>query len=187
MAQQHIDLNASAMVALTRDSLMALRAALFRDFGPNAASYLQEAGYAGGQALFDAFAHWLAARNLGTPDALPASDFARYATAFFRDAGWGSLALGTLRESVATIDSEDWSEADPASGLDFPGCHLTTGLFADFFGRLAGNPVAVMEVECRSMGATRCRFLVGSGETMQHVYDAMANGQDYEEAAAGVG
>ena len=39
-----------------------------------------------------------------------------------------------------------------------------------------------MEVECRSMGADRCRFLVGSGEVMQRVYDEMGNGVPYEEA-----
>ena len=71
-------------------------------------------------------------------------------------------------------------------GLEFPGCHLTTGLFADFFGRLAGSPLAAMEVECRSMGAERCRFLLASAEVMQHVYDAMGNGLSYDAAVASV-
>ncbi len=183
---QSIDLAGSAMVALTRDSLAALRGALFRDLGAGGAAYLQEAGYAGGGALYEAFAHWLASRNLGAPDGLPADDFGRYATTFFREAGWGSIELGALQEAVATVDSQDWSEADPQSALEFPGCHLTTGLFADFFGRLAGSPMAVMEVECRSMGAQRCRFLVGSGEVLQQLYDAMAHGESYEDAAARV-
>lgn len=183
---QSIDLGGSAMLALTRDSLAALRGALFRDLGAGGAGYLQEAGYAGGGALYEAFAHWLAGRSLGSPESLPADDFARYASMFFRDAGWGSIELGALQEAVATVDSQDWSEADPRSPLEFPGCHLTTGLFADFFGRLAGNPLAVMEVECRSMGAPRCRFLVGSGEVLQQLYDAMAHGESYEEAAGRV-
>ena len=76
------------------------------------------------------------------------------------------------------------AEADPASGLEYPGCHLTTGMFADFFGRLAGTPLAVMEVECRSMGTQRCRFLIGGAEVMQQVYDQMAEGVSYEEAAS---
>jgi hypothetical protein len=41
-----------------------------------------------------------------------------------------------------------------------------------------------MEVECRSMGGDRCRFLIGSGETLQRVYDEMGNGVSYEQAAA---
>ena len=83
---------------------------------------------------------------------------------------------------MATVDSADWAEADASSALEFPGCYLTTGFFADFFGRLAGSPLAVMEVECRSMGGERCRFLLASGEVMQHVYDAMGNGMAYDAA-----
>jgi predicted hydrocarbon binding protein len=178
-----LDLPGNALVAMTRDSLAALRAAMFRDVGPNAAAMLQEAGYAGGQAMFEAFANWLAARGLPTPEALPVNNFAARATEFFRDAGWGSIELGSL-ESVATVDSGDWAEGNPAFPLEFPGCYYTSGVMADFFGRLAGEPLAVMEVECRSMGGDRCRFLIGSGETLQHVYDEMAQGVSYEQAVA---
>ena len=41
-----------------------------------------------------------------------------------------------------------------------------------------------MEVECRSMGGERCRFLIGTGETLQHVYDEMAQGVGYADALA---
>ena len=41
---QSIDLPENALVALTRDSLLALRTALFRDVGPGAAARLKEAG-----------------------------------------------------------------------------------------------------------------------------------------------
>jgi len=176
-----LDLPGSALVALTRDSLLALRAAMFRDIGPNAASMLQEAGYAGGQTLFSAFTSWLSTRGYSTPESLPASEFAVLATEFFQETGWGSIELGAL-ETVATIDSYDWAEGDPGFPLEFPGCYYTSGVLAEFFGRIAGEAVAVMEVECRSNGAERCRFLVGNGETLQRVYDEMANGAGYEDA-----
>jgi len=179
-----LDLPGNGLVAMTRDSLTALRAAMFRDVGPNAAAMLQEAGYAGGPALFDAFGHWLTGRGLPSPESLPAADFGARATEFFRDAGWGSIELGSL-ESVATVDSTDWAEGNPAVPLEFPGCYYTSGVMADFFGRLAGEPVAVMEVECRSMGGERCRFLVGSSETLQRVYEGMSQGVAYEQAVAG--
>lgn len=91
-----IDLTGSGMLAITRDMLTALRAALMRDTGPAAAGYLQEAGYAGGQALFDAFRRWLAARGKGAPESLSVDAFEREATEFFRQAGWGSLELGAI-------------------------------------------------------------------------------------------
>jgi predicted hydrocarbon binding protein len=176
-----IDLPNNSLVALTRASLVALRTALFRDVGPHAAAALQEAGYAGGQQMYDAFTEWLQSRGLGAPETLAATEFGLRATEFFGEMGWGSIELGAL-DSVATLDSPDWAESDPAYPLDFPGCYYTAGVMADFFGRLAGEQLAVMEVECRSAGAERCRWLVGSGEVMQRVYDAMGQGVAYDEA-----
>lgn len=181
-----IDLNGNGLVAITRESLSALRTALFRDVGPGAASLLQEAGFAGGPALYEAFGRWLSSRRLPAPESLSATDFPKRASEFFHDTGWGSIQLGEL-SAVATIDSTDWAEGDPSHPLDFPGCYYTAGAFADFFGRVAGEPVAVMEVECRSMGAERCRFLVGATDTMQRVYDAMGEGVAYDHAVAGPG
>jgi predicted hydrocarbon binding protein len=178
-----IDLAHHQMVALTRASLATLRAALVRDAGPAAATYLQEAGYAGGEALFASFTAWCHDRGIDEPEALDVHTFEQRASEYFRDAGWGRLAIGTLHETVATLDSTDWGEADPASALDHPGCHLTTGMFADFFGRIADHPVAVLEVECRSAGAARCRFLVGSADVMTRIYDEMGQGVAYEEAS----
>jgi predicted hydrocarbon binding protein len=183
---QSLDLANLQLVALRRSSLAALRAALIRDAGPAAASYLQEAGYAGGEMLFDSFRSWLAMRTETQPEELGVEEFEQLATEYFRDAGWGSLKVGSLNDAVATLDSEDWGEADPSSGLDQPACHLTTGMFADFFGRLADTPLAVLEVECRSMGAPRCRFLVGNADVMEHVYEEMGRGVDYEEAVGSV-
>ena len=183
---ESIQLAGSGMIALTRDALATLRALLFRDVGANAASYLQEAGYAGGGALFTAFAAWCMTKGYGQPEAIAASEFQSYASEFFGELGWGALSLGTLRGTIGTLDSSDWAEADPDADLAFPGCHLTTGMLADFFGRLADMPLAVMEVECRSMGAPRCRFLLGSAEALGYVYDEVTRGATYEDAAAAI-
>jgi predicted hydrocarbon binding protein len=179
-----IDLANHQLVALTRASLAALRGALVRDAGPAAATYLQEAGYAGGESLFASFAAWLRDQGEGPPEQLDVPTFERRASEYFRDAGWGTLAIGTLQEAVATLDSSDWGEADPASALDHPACHLTTGMFADFFGRIADHPLAVLEVECRSAGDARCRFLIGNADVMGHVYDEMGRGAAYGAAVA---
>lgn len=183
---QSLDLAHHRMLALTRASLAALRAALVRDAGPAAATYLQEAGYAGGEQLFASFTSWLEARGIGAPEDLDLPSFEQQATEYFRNAGWGSLAIGTLRDAVATLDSSDWGEADPAAHLDHPGCYLTTGMFAEFFGRIADHPLAVLEVECRSAGAPRCRFLIGNAEVMGHVYDGMGVGRSYGMAVEAV-
>ena len=181
-----MNLIGSGMVAITRDALAGLRNALMRDTGYATAGYLQEAGYAGGGALFEAFRAWLAARDERDAEAMPLSAFQAHATEFFRECGWGALEIGDLHDTVATLDSSDWGESTPGADLGAAGCHLTAGMFADFFGRLSGAPLAVMEVECRSAGADRCRFLLGSAEVMQAVYDGMAAGAGYEDAVAAV-
>lgn len=177
-----IDLTGSGMLAITRDALTALRAALMRDTGDAAGAYLQEAGYAGGGAQFEAFRQWLAARGAGAPESLSVDGFQSEATEFFRRAGWGSLEVGALHDTVATLDSADWAEATPELPLDQVGCSFSCGMFADFFGRVADAPLAVMEVECRSAGSPRCRFLLGSADVMQTVYDHMSQGHGYEDA-----
>lgn len=178
-----MELTPNRMLALSQESLVALRAALFRDCGSGAAGLLQEAGYAGGPAVYAAFGSWLAARGEGAPAEVPADRFPLLATAFFRECGWGSLAIGAIG-GVAAADSPDWSESDPSQPLDFPGCYYTAGVFAHFFGELAAEPVAVMEVECRSAGAEQCRFLLGTPEALEAVYDQMGAGLSYVEAAA---
>jgi predicted hydrocarbon binding protein len=177
-----IDLTGNGMLAITRDALTALRAALMRDTGLAAAGYLQEAGYAGGGQLFEAFRQWLASRGAGAPESLSIDGFQREATEFFRLAGWGSLQVGALHDTVATLDSADWGEATPEHALEHVGCSFSSGMFADFFGRVADAPLAVMEVECRSAGAQRCRFLLGSTDVMQTVYEHMSQGVGYEDA-----
>jgi predicted hydrocarbon binding protein len=176
------DLAGSGMVGLTRDALVTLRTVLFRDAGANAAAYLQEAGYAGGGALYQAFANRSASQGLAAPENMAATEFQERAAEFFAELGWGAVTVGMLHDSVVTLDSVNWAESDPASAMQFPGCYLSSGLLADFFGRVAGTPLAVMEVECRSMGSERCRFLLGSSETMQHVYDGMSQGVHYDAA-----
>ena len=182
---QPLDLAGHGMLAFTRASLSTLRTALMRDGGPDAAVYLQEAGYAGGDALWQAFRRWLSTRSDISAEQMDVETFEARVSEFFRDAGWGSITIGSLGDVVATLDSEDWGEADPASGMDHPCCHMTTGMFADLFGRVAAAPVAVLEVECRSTGSSRCRFLVGNPQVMEQIYDEMGNGHSYAEAVSG--
>jgi predicted hydrocarbon binding protein len=180
----NVELSSSQLVAFPRASLGALRAALIRDTGGAFATFLQEAGYAGGDSIFASFRGWLAAQGAGDAESLDVATYQAHAADYFREIGWGSLAITPLHDVVAMVDSSNWAESDPAGGLPYPSCHYSTGLFADFFGRTAEAPLAVLEVECRSSGSDRCRFLVGSEEVMGHLYDRMTAGATYEEAAA---
>ncbi len=181
-----IDLAGSELLAVSRGALSALRSALLRDAGPEAAACLQEAGYAGGHAVYASFERWLRSQGIEDPAELRMDDFQRLTSTYFRDAGWGSVELDALHDAVAVVDSPDWGEADPDEHIEHPACHFTTGMFADFFGHFSDVPLAVLEVECRSSGAPRCRFLLGNDEVMRYVYDEMERGVAYEEAVAEV-
>ena len=101
---------------------------------------------------------------------------------FFAEQGWGALTAPPLGPAVLALDSAEWAEASEEGRGEFPSCHLTCGLLADFFGRLSDGLVAVMEVECRSRGDARCRFLAGAPETLSTLYDRMAQGTSYADA-----
>lgn len=179
-----MDLPNNGMVGLTRDGVGALRAALWRDVAGNAPAILQEAGYASGPALYQAFVNWCGKHGYGVPEEVAAANFTQLATLYFNELGWGAVTVSTISDSAFTVDCAEWAESDPASGMQFPGCYLSSGMLADFFGRIAGAQLASMEVECRSMGHAHCRFILGSAETIQHMYDAMTQGIGYEDALA---
>jgi predicted hydrocarbon binding protein len=101
---------------------------------------------------------------------------------FFAEQGWGRLDASPLGTAVLALDSKEWAEAVDERQAEFPSCHLSCGLLADFLGRISQDVVAVMEVECRSRGETRCRFLAGSPDTLGILYDRMAQGTGYLEA-----
>ncbi|MEO6058221.1 MAG: V4R domain-containing protein [Gemmatimonadales bacterium] len=168
---------------LGRKIIHQLRAALERDTGPQAAGYMQEAGFAGGEELYAEFAEWLVATHrVERPDQLDAEFLSEVLSAFFADMGWGHMTAERIGQAVLALDSGEWAEAADEGRGEFPSCHLSCGLLADFFGRLSDGLVAVMEVECRSRGDARCRFLAGAPETMSTLYDRMAQGSTYADA-----
>jgi predicted hydrocarbon binding protein len=168
---------------LGRKVIHQLRAALERDTGLQAASYLQEAGFAGGEELYGEFTRWLVSTHgLDRPADLDARFLDEALSQFFTEQGWGALTAQMLGGTVLALDSAEWAEATDEGRGEFPSCHLTCGLLADFFGRLSDGLVAVMEVECRSRGDARCRFLAGAPETLSALYDRMAQGSSYSDA-----
>jgi predicted hydrocarbon binding protein len=172
----------STLTALPHASLKALRASLMRDLGDGFAAVLQEAGYAGGETVFGVFTDWCRRRGEDTPDAMSYAMFQQNAAQFFAEAGWGSVTMTPLGDSAVALDTTDWAEADPAAELPYPACYYSAGMLADFFGRVAGGTLACLEVECRTAGAARCRFLLASGDVVAHVYQRLTEGVGYEAA-----
>ena len=175
-------------IRLGRRVIHQLRASLERDTGVQAAAYLQEAGFAGGEELYNSFGEWLAkTRGVEQPSELDVEFLGEVLGEFFTDQGWGRLSVIALGPAVVALDSAEWAEALDERQSEFPSCHLSCGLLADFLGRVSQGQVAVMEVECRSRGDARCRFLAGSPETLGSLYDRMGQGKGYMEALGVLG
>jgi len=54
-----------------------------------------------------------------------------------------------------------------------------------FLGCLADYPVAVMEIECSVGESSRCRFLGGNADMLEHAYERVSRGDQWETIGAG--
>jgi predicted hydrocarbon binding protein len=136
---------------------------------------LQEAGYAAGEGLYKSFT------QIANPADLDADELGPTLSEFFTTGGWGAVAITPVGTGALALDSADWAEAEPGTA-PMPMCFFSAGMLADFLGRLSEETIAVMEVECRSKGDARCRFLSATPDVLDKVYNEMTAGRSYEEA-----
>jgi len=155
--------------------LRQLHASLAAHAPDQVVTILQEAGYAAGEGLYKAFAAVNSPTDLDA-DLLPAT-----LSEFFTTSGWGTVTMSPVGTGALALDSGDWAEAEPGRSQT-PMCFFSAGMLADFLGRLSDETISVMEVECRSRGDERCRFLSATPEVLEKVYNEMTAGRTYAEA-----
>jgi predicted hydrocarbon binding protein len=165
-------------VRLPAGGLAEFRRAIEDTSTQGAVSTLREAG----RRLASDAALAIAERGGRPLPALALERFFSELSRYFDDAGWGSIEHEVVHEGIGAMVARDWAESDPSENRDAPGCHVSTGLLAELLTRAAGQPVAVMEVECRSQGADDCRFLFGSPTTLLLVHKKLAQAGSLEEA-----
>lgn len=111
-----------------------------------------------------------------------AEEFWSSLSEFFSRNGWGSLDFEQVHPGVGALSSVGWGESEGNGAERHPSCHFTTGLLSDLLGRIGGTPVAVLEVECRSRGDERCRFLFGGQDALDGVFGQLQSGGSYLDA-----
>lgn len=169
-------------LAIGRGAIQQLHQSLARSAGDNAVAILHETGSASGEGLYRSFSAWVQSQaGVAQPEELDAAMLNDVLSAFFSASGWGTLTVAPLGGAALAVDTADWAEAAPGTAQT-PMCFFSSGMLADFLGRLSGEPVAVMEVECRSRNDQRCRFLSALPGTLQQVYEQMTQGKTYTEA-----
>jgi predicted hydrocarbon binding protein len=177
-----MDSSTTHLVGVAIPTLRELRSAVLSSADADAAvAALREAGFAGGDAIHAAFEQWLTESQTVADRTeaanLPLSEFGDSAARFFRDAGWGDVSFSEDEaEGVAIVEITNCWEGGTGVSEDAPGCHVTTGLLASFFGKIAGYPVAVLETECCSSSGERCRFLMGNADVMNYKWEELSAG-----------
>lgn len=159
------------------DSLLALRRALIRQLGAEAATRaLQETGHAAGDVLFE---------RLGDDIAkVPQETFWKRLGGLFRELGWGEAQHESPHAGVGALVARDWFEVEKDATR--PSCPFTTGVLANILGRAAGSDVAVLQVPCDD-GTGRCaRFLFGAPHVLDRLYEGMRQGADVEASLSGL-
>ena len=172
-------------VLIGKRALHQIRIVLEREAGAKAPLLLREIGFANGEAIHEAFERWCrTSYHVESAGALDAGFLGEALAGLLAETGWGTVSLTELAGGVLALDASSWAEAR-GDGAEYPSCHFSCGLLADFFTRLGGSPAAVMEVECKSRGEDRCRFLIGSPDMLTYLYERMTNGMGYLEAVSG--
>lgn len=173
------------LVSVAPATLLALRGALLTRADLETVIVLRDAGYAGGEVVYDAFRAW-AERELGADDVqvMPFDSFAGAAGRFLTDSGWGDVTVTALEDAFCVVDITRCWEAVAEHQPEPRGCHLTTGLLGAFLGQFADYPVAVLEVEGPATGSERSRFLAGGTEMISRAYETLAAGGRYSDLVA---
>lgn len=152
-------------VAVPDPAFEAMAAALRRS-GPRGQDALREAGRAAGEAFFEVMD--------GGERRSPGEfwDEARRVTA---SAGVGRPEYAVLAPGVGSVTLT----GGPELGRSDPGaCHFAAGWIGGLLTGAAGEPVAVFEVRCASLGPVdACRFLVGSAARLRRIRRRLADGE----------
>ena len=167
-------------IAIPATAFGSLRAHLEKEAGSLPTVHaLHQAGYAAGAAAAPAVA-------IGSGDAGALGEDAFWAKLanFFGQRGWGSLRHARPHKAVGLLSSDDWAEATAGDGGPDASCHFSAGFLSGILTELAGGPVAVLEVACRSRGGDACQFVFGSEGAIHELYGRLLETDDLDGALA---
>jgi hypothetical protein len=104
---------------------------------------------------------------------------------YFFKRGWGTLDHHPVHDAVGMLTSRDWAEATVSDEPDPDAtCCFSTGFLSGLLSQIAGGPVAVLEVECRTRGGASCDFAFGSEGAIHELYGRLVEGVDLDGALA---
>lgn len=166
-------------IAIPATAFGSLRAHLEKEAGALPTVHaLHHAGYAAGVAAAPSLTGHLEA------GAVPEDAFWARIADFFGKRGWGSLRHTRSHPAVGLLSSTDWAESTAGEGGPDASCHFSAGFLSGLLTELAGGPVAVLEVQCRSRGGSACQFVFGSEGAIHELYGRLLEDDNLDGALA---
>ena len=120
----------------------------------------------------------------GDAFSLGRDDFWQKLQAYFKKRGWGTLSHRSPHAAIGLLSSGDWAEALDGDPDPDASCCFSTGFLSGLLSQLAGGPVAVLEIECRTRGGSSCEFAFGSEGAIHELYGQLLEGADLDGALA---
>jgi hypothetical protein len=165
------DAQGTRLAVVPADLVLALHFSLFERFADNSQDILYRSGYEQGLQDMVRLSNSLRERYGGA-----SFDFWQMDAKFILEAWWQSLAnagwgacsfdLAALSRGIALAELEDSPIAAALGHTEYPICHFLAGLLAgavSFYERAERHAT---EIECRAVGGTKCRFVIGTGVTI---------------------
>lgn len=92
--------------------------------------------------------------------------------------GWGSWEIDFSKhdQGIVVINLYDSAVAKSLGEVGKPVCYLYAGMFAGTLTHLSRRPLSGIEIQCYAMGATYCRFVIGSEKRINAVEFWMEEG-----------
>jgi hypothetical protein len=118
----------------------------------------------------------------GEAFSLSQAAFWKHLARYFSRRGWGELSHTTPHPAVGLLTSPDWAEARADEVDADASCSFSAGFLSGLLSQLAGGPVAVLEVQCRTRGDRECRFAFGSETAVHELYGMLLDGADLSSA-----
>lgn len=150
------------------------------ELGSGSVAALRDAGRTAGRELLAAMS------GEGEPSGWPVGRFWAELRGAAEERGLGLADYEVLAPDVARVDLRGSPEASRPSAdgpRPRPGCHFAAGWLGGALTAVAGEPVAVLEVDCAAGGEeAACRFLLGPEARLREVRVALRGGASLAEA-----
>lgn len=117
------------------------------------------------------------------PEATAPEPFWSEVSRALEERGLGSLEYRLMGTDLADVTLRGGAESTNLADRGRPGCPFSTGLLGGLLSTAAGEPMAVLEVECAADGAPGCRYLAGAEARLSRVGQRLREGASVEEAA----